>query len=65
MTPARTVAERYRAVWAREHAIMTELVNGAANDGSHLPQNYWEAEHAARGRYHLALRVAEAMEEVA
>jgi hypothetical protein len=63
MLVARSVTERYRLAWQKELRVMNEMVRGAAEDHSHLPQNYWEAEHDARLRYHLALKLQDALEE--
>ena len=65
MLPARAVAERYRLAWEKELRAMNEMVRGAAEDHSHLPQNYWEPERAARGRYLMVLKLAEVLEEPA
>jgi hypothetical protein len=52
----RTSVERYRVDWVKAR----DARDKALAECSHMPDNYWQAEHRARGKYSTALALLDA-----
>lgn len=63
ITGIRRVLERHKAHWLEEKARLDAMVADAVANKTHLPDNYWKPEHAARLSVNITANMLAAFEE--
>jgi hypothetical protein len=53
--------ERYRIAWEKARDDRDRALADCIRDKSHMPDNYWQAEHRARALYGSALQLLDAL----